>query len=921
MSMDMPGGYLGQGRRTPPDRRVLTQHRTAVPIPITEEAEERYPSILSTGGQVPSTQVPDGRVIREIAGREPGGEPLPRVGTRKQVPYPATSQLLLPDVAPTSKTVQYPVPDPPTSLGDRAPVTAIGFDNNPIARAKAAVNREVNRRMAMEPDILSGKVPLPDWWRPTGTPMTGAQEQAIRMAEERPTAGQIVGPVANRLRDAQVQSDANWQASNKILDTRARALAADRPDIADQALGVATEYGLEAARQNRQWDQDYNRLIAVQTDPNGAMMFEQYQLGQIPGYQITSNPNVSPYWKKLVAEEPIGRNPARYGNIVREGTASRRGMSADYLESEADRQIGGVVDRMVRGGGNKAMRSAMQAYARAIRETTKYAPGTKEHQDALDAETEASLKVQQSMGGMLAKFEDRMGREGGDVVKGSAWGMVDRAIRDRVQGALGQAQQPGTAPQQQPQTRPQSPTRGTRGQQEPPTTPVVRKTLSNQTVEQFATPEVYFATVMSGKYTPPPGGAIQVGKEVYLPGLNYKPDGSTTPTLRPAIALGDYYVSDPRSFAGKNSAEQKAAWAAQLTDDERRDLFRAFVVEGADSTLPAEIRKQLRAVYRSRLGVNTSPLSEKDQSQALMGLKAREDDVLYAALVGFPGAREPRFQGEIEAPEEAPTSGGRGGSSRPVVGGKPAPKFKVPVLLENGRPNPNGAEEEVKMPNFESVWKQLSEQQQVEFNYMLQFVQQNLGQKLSQEFLDEWDRSFGTLPTEGIQSSDFIDRVFDPILNDVKDRPPRAAISQENWSKRPRSVSEIRGRAAASTSPQPAATPESEPQAPPAPDPAPRLAPQQQPSRPSSPEPQAAPANQGSVLTRPQQPPPPASDDRTTTAIIDAKKFYEALGVAESMGPEHRRLFLESFPDSESYRDATNEKIAAFEEQLERLSS
>jgi len=767
--------------------------------------------------------------------------------------------------------------------------------------------------------------PLPRDWKPgnalpAGTvgmaPMTAAQEQAIRMAEERPTAGQIVGPVANRLRDAQVQSDVNWQSSNAILDTGAR-LAAENPDVAgrirSQAADMAMGYGMDAQRANNQWEKDRTRISAISADPRGAEMYERYKLGQIPGFQITSDPSISPYFKKLVAEEPIGRNPARYGNIVREGTASRRGMSADYLESEADRQIGGVVDRMVRGGGNKAMRSAMQAYARAIRETTKYAPGTKEHEDALKAETEASLKVQQSMGGMLAKFEDRMGREGGDGVKGSAWGMVDRAIRDRVQGALGQAQQPGMAPQQQPQTRPQSPTRGTRGQQEPPTTPVVRKTLSNQTVEQFATPEVYFATVMGGKYAPPRGGAIQVGKEVYLPGLNYKPDGSTTPTLRPAIALGDYYVSDPRSFAGKNSAEQKAAWAAQLTDDERRDLFRAFVVEGADSTLPAEIRKQLRAVYRSRLGVNTSPLSEKDQSQALMGLKSREDDVLYAALVGFPGAREPRFQGEIEAPEEVPTSGGRGGSSRPVVGGKPAPTFMVPASDVARRINPDADPEQFEMPNFESVWKQLSEYQQQEFNEMLGILRDDLGVELPEEWLHTWERRFATISTQGIQTSDFIDKVFDPILNEVSLKLPNG--------KRVRSMKEWRERAAASTSPQPAATPESEPQAPPAPDPAPRLAPQQQPSRPSSPEPQAAPANQGSVLTRPQQPPPPASDDRTTTAVIDAKKFYEALGVAESMGPEHRRLFLESFPDSESYRDATNEKIAAFEEQLGRLSS
>jgi hypothetical protein len=744
------------------------------------------------------------------------------------------------------------------------------------------------------PRISNAKAaPLPQNWKPgdalpAGTvgmaPMTGAQEQAIQWAETRPTASDIVDPVRDRLADSQRRSDIAWGASNLVLDKGAQ-LAADDPSIADPIRARAAEYamrhGMDAQRANNEWEKDRTRISAISADPRGAEMYERYKLGQIPGFQITSDPSISPYFKKLVAEEPIGRNPARYGNIVREGTASRRGMSADYLESEADRQIGGVVDRMVRGGGNKAMRSAMQAYARAIRETTKYAPGTKEHEDALDAETEASLKVQQSMGGMLAKFEDRMGREGGDVVKGSAWGMVDRAIRDRVQGALGQAQQPGMAPQQQPQTRPQSPTRGTRGQQEPPTTPVVRKTLSNQTVEQFATPEVYFATVMSGKYTPPPGGAIQVGKEVYLPGLNYKPDGSTTPTLRPAIALGDYYVSDPRSFAGKNSAEQKAAWAAQLTDDERRDLFRAFVVEGADSTLPAEIRKQLRAVYRSRLGVNTSPLSEKDQSQALMGLKAREDDVLYAALVGFPGAREPRFQGEIEAPEEVPTSGGRGGSSRPVVGGKPAPKFTKPGIDPmTKQPDPNAEPVEVKMPNFESVWKQLSEDQQMEFNTVLNMLRDDMGTEFPAESLAVWERRMSEIRSSDIQSSDLIDKMFDPILQEVKVLRPDGT--------RIRSMREVRAWMNGDRSSVGTGLSQS----------------------PTS-------STSQSVLTKPTQPAPPAADDRTTAAISAAQKHAAAMAAIKNrFGEEKLEVFTRAFPTPDEYANATKQQLDAILNQL-----
>lgn len=632
--------------------------------------------------------------------------------------------------------------------------------------------------------------PLPKTWKegdllPQGTfsqPGYTAEQQAqIEWAQTRPGVDEIVYPVQDRLRDSQRRSDVAWGASNAILDTGAR-LASQDPSIRGKAAEYAMSHGMDAQRANNEWEKDRTRLDAISTDPRGAELYERYKQGQIPGYQITSNTNVSPYWKKLVAEEPIGRNPARYGNIQREGSSSRAGMSADYLESEAGRQIGGVIDRMARGSGNKAMREAMNVYARAIRETSMYEPGTPEHTKALKAETEAALKAQQAMNPLMSKFESRMGAEGNDKVKGAAWAMADAAIRERVQGALGRQTPSGqeivSGPYRPSQNQPggsrTQPTR--RGQQpEMPVTPVVRKTLSNQTVEQFASPEVYFATVMGGKYAPPPGGAIQVGNDVFLPGLTYKPDGSTTPTLRPAITVGDYYVSDPRSFAGDTPAKQKAEWASQLTDDERNDLFRAFVVEGGDRALPDQIRKRLREVYRSRLGVNASPLSDKDMREAMSKLKADEDDALYAALVGFPGSRQPRFQGEIEAPQDMGTSGS-GRSGRTLRGGTlPAPKFQIEERYPNGKGTGNF--EDLDMPNLEAVWKVMSPEQQQQFNVLLNALRSRndgafpvtMDGDSPEAWLARWDETFGELllEPEFIQSSDLVDKIFDAILADT----------------------------------------------------------------------------------------------------------------------------------------------------------
>ena len=894
MSANTPGWYLGQGGRRmsrKPDFNLLS----GVPMWYDAMREEEFRRALQPGPELPPeaiTQIPgpgeypipsmgaqhDGRVIRQIGQRGIGAEPVaPVAGTDKSVEYPPGQSLMPSAVAPTSKTVEYPMPAPPTSSWDR-----------PERRVQP-----LPKDWRPEPKVQ----PLPKSWKegdplPQGTfsqpGYTPEQQAQIEWAQTSPGPEEIVYPVQDRLRDSQRRSDVAWGASNLVLDKGAQ-LAADDPSIAGAIRGKAAEYamshGMDAQRANNEWEKDRTRLDAIATDPNGAAMYERYKQGQIPGYQITSNPNVSPYWKKLVAEEPIGRNPARYGNIVREGSSSRRGMSADYLEGEAGRQIGGVIDRMARGVGNKMMREATNAYARAIRETSMYEPGTPEHTKALKAEKEAALKAQRAMNPLMSKFESRMGSEGNDQVKGAAWAMADAAIRERVQGALGRQAPSGqeivSGPYRPSQNQPGStrtqPAR--RGQQpEMPVTPVVRKTLSNQTVEKLASPEVYFATVMGGKYTPPPGGAIQVGNDVFLPGLSYKPDGSTTPTLRPAITVGDYYVSDPRSFAGDTPAKRKAEWASQLTDDERNDLFRAFVVEGGDRALPDQIRKRLREVYRSRLGVNSSPLSDKDMKDAMSKLKSDEDDALYAALVGFPGSRQPRFQGEIEAPHDMGASGSGRSGRTPRGGTLPAPKFDVEVEKRNGEL----VIEEQSMPNLESVWKVMSPEQQQQFNVLLNALRRRnsgafpvtMDGDSPTAWLAGWDSRFGEMlfDPEFIQSSDLVDRIFDEILDVMP-------IIDESGNKF-YSVGEMRG--------------------------GPR--PQQQP------QPQPQPRQAGNSQTTQALP----IGEQTAGMISRAAKDRRP-EASEQMSRAGADLFMQAFPTAEAFDNATPEELEAVFAQIEKL--
>jgi hypothetical protein len=625
-------------------RRVLERHKIPpAPIPITEEAEERYPSILSTGGQVPSTQVPDGRVIREIAGREPGGEPLPVVGTRKQVPYPATSQLLLPDVAPTSKTVQYPVPDPPTSLGDRAPVTAIGFDNNPIARAKAAVNREVNRRMAMEPDILSGKVPLPDWWRPTGTPMTGAQEQAIQWAETRPTASDIVDPVRDRLAGSQRESDIAWGASNLVLDKGAQ-LAADDPSIADPIRARAAEYamrhGMDAQRANNEWEKDRTRISAISADPRGAEMYERYKLGQIPGFQITSDPSISPYFKKLVAEEPIGRDPARYGNIVREGTASRAGRPVGQLQSEAMSQMTRAANRMAEGRGGRQYRDAMVALEAAM------ASGDE------NAVTAAEANLKTLLGPMLDKFDARFNKEAGSVGIDIRQQFMD-TIKARISaGAAGMAsaqgqqlnlleharslQYPGPSagvrgPQPPSASRPTA--GGTRGTQPAAPTPP-RRTPDGLAIHEYDSVESVIDSVKKGTANIRSGEMVVIGGRpmTAIPSTNRF--GEPEMAFVEASVFGGVAVPDPTEFGSQEE------WGANLTDRQRQAILDQVATDPAmRGSLGRDTLEQLDRVRRSRQGVLSQRMRPQDREAALAKLKAEEDAALFAAVVGGVGGQ------------------------------------------------------------------------------------------------------------------------------------------------------------------------------------------------------------------------------------------------------------------------------------------
>jgi hypothetical protein len=474
--------------------------------------------------------------------------------------------------------------------------------------------------------------PLPRDWKPgdampagtVGTaPMTVAQEQAIQWAETRPTAGEIVTPVSNRLRDAQVQSDANWQASNAILDTGAR-LSAENPDVAgrirSQAADMAMGYGMDAQRANNEWEKDRTRISAISADPRGAEMYERYKLGQISGFQITSDPGISPYFKKLVAEEPIGRDPSRYGNTVREGTASRAGRPVGQLQSEAMSQMTRYANRLAEGRGGQAYRDAVTAYQAALMTGD----------EGTIASAESTLGT--LLDPMFQKFQGRLDKEAGrglGDLKKQFMDSLKARLQDRAAGSDPQIQMPGgriRGPQPPSASRPTA--GGTRGTQPAAPTPP-RRTPDGLAIHEYDSVESVIDSVKKGTANIRSGEMVVIGGRpmTAIPSTNRF--GEPEMAFVEASVFGGVAVPDPTEFGSQED------WGANLTDRQRQAILDQVTTDPAmRGSLGRDTLEQLDRVRRSRQGVLSQRMRPQDREAAIARLKAEEDAALYSAVVG-----------------------------------------------------------------------------------------------------------------------------------------------------------------------------------------------------------------------------------------------------------------------------------------------
>jgi hypothetical protein len=501
---------------------------------------------------------------------------------------------------------------------------------------------------ANTPGGYLGQGPLPKDWRPEpkvqplpkswkeGDPLpqgtfsqpgyTPEQQAQIEWAQTRP-GEEIVYPVQDRLRDSQRRSDVAWGASNLVLDKGAQ-LAADDPSIAGAIRGKAAEYamshGMDAQRANNEWEKDRTRLDAIRTDPNGAELYERYKQGQVPGYQITSNPNVSPYWKKLVAEEPIGPDPSRYGRAQMEGSSSRVGMAPTTLQSEAMGQMTRYANRLAEGRGGGAIREAMAMYQAAVMSGDEAAV------------TAAEAQLGTLLDPMFSKFQGRFDKEAGGSANLKQQFM--QGLRAKVGVGMagmspeGMARSPGAVQQLQKGGTPGAP--AVRNQSQPTAPRKPRVTPDGLRIHEFDSVEQLTKSMRDGSANVRGGEMVVVGgvPMTAVPSVNRY--GEPEMAMVEATLFGSVPVPDPGEFA------DQADWGASLSDNQRQAMLDQLATDPQmRSALDRGTLETLDKVRRSRQGLLSQRMRPADRDASLATLRDQEDAALYAAVVGGVGQR------------------------------------------------------------------------------------------------------------------------------------------------------------------------------------------------------------------------------------------------------------------------------------------
>jgi hypothetical protein len=478
--------------------------------------------------------------------------------------------------------------------------------------------------------FTAGTGPMPTDWSPGQgeygsappvgkTPMTAEQAQMIRDAENRPTARDVLtaGQKGNWIEN---QADVN-QTTAELGGMFIGEGYNDRPTWTEESrlAGEALNRGLAKGREQKAAmdarDFEIEKMRATAMFPKDAELYARYKRGEIAGYEITSNPNVSPFWKRMVAEEPAEPlDPSRYGRAQLPGNSSRQGMSPTMLRSESMQQMTRFANRLAEGRGGLGVRTALSNYQAAL------AGGDQTQINAAQAELE------QMLGPMFDKFQSRFDKEAGEGVGDLKKTFMDQLRGRLMSGTAGVGYRGGGMPMQSPTASGQDPR--SRGSSVPGASSSVgggRVSTSPQglRITEFDSRTQAIEAIRKGDANLSPGSIVRIGGDV----MTATPTGTGEFAFLPAMLFGSTAVPHPSAFNDGNR------WTDSLSDEQRQAMLQAMAVDPkVRGAIPRKAREELDRLRESRFGLLNQSMSPRDRSASVATLRAEEDALLNAVV-------------------------------------------------------------------------------------------------------------------------------------------------------------------------------------------------------------------------------------------------------------------------------------------------
>lgn len=451
-------------------------------------------------------------------------------------------------------------------------------------------------------------------------------------------------------------------------------LAAENPDIAPQirAAGaqVAMPHGIASKQADDAYREEQRRLLSISTDPAGFDKFRRYQAGEIAGYEILTDPNVSPYWKKQVSEEalqnpnagrrqnamPADRDRASFGGLSSETKKALRIIDKDsdryarktlrmLQRSDVDQEQKlykiASLERFMRnrgfsltdedreilmGGGNPRPSPAELRAREQARRQEGSASILRRGVEAGRLGDTAGLRTAED--DMIIDLRRRGQLPSTATLRGRR---AEESARNRFRGIIDSQVVP---PSQQPPAAGSAPaggqgtTRGGAGQQ--------------------AGSMPSFASIGEAAKSPnlQPGQSVTIGGSPFVTIPGTSSSGAPQYSFIPAMPVGGTMVPDPGEFTSPDD------WGAVISDEQRSAMLRAIKSDPSiRSMLPPEMLREIDAIANSRVGFAGQTFSRAtDERAARAELRSRENRALHAAFLAT-GAAGPSGPGGMLSPD------------------------------------------------------------------------------------------------------------------------------------------------------------------------------------------------------------------------------------------------------------------------------